>query len=166
MLKQNASCDASFWINTCASEIEEHLTEYFHLFATTVVADEIRYPLQVLGIQAQSSLRFNQWVQSGQVILQDPKSPVEWFQPGENAAIGLALEQGYLLLMDDANPYHRARAAGLKVIGTAEFVVLLFDHKRINYDTASLAIKRMRTSREQKRDAFVLLEHLARRKGK
>lgn len=165
MVKQNASLDASFWINCCAAGIIQFVSNYFQLFAPIIVATEIRYPLSVLGIQAASSVLFNTWVNSGQAILQDPQKPVNWFQQGENAAIALAVEQNYFLLMDDANPYHRAKSVGLKVIGTAEFIVLLFDHGHINYTAATDAVKQTQASKRQKRDALVALESLMRHKG-
>jgi predicted nucleic acid-binding protein len=166
MAKQNASLDASFWINACAGAVVEYLAAYFRLFTHMVVADEIRYPLTVLGIQAHSAVLFNEWVRTRKVLLQDPQAPMVWYQQGENAAIGLAVERNYLLLMDDANPYHRARSVGLKVVGTAEFVVLLFDQGQISYDDAVNAIKQTHASKNQKRDALIVMEMVARRKGK
>lgn len=164
MLKQNASLDASFWINACAGNISEFIPIYFHVFAPTIVAQEIRYPLEHLGLQAYSSLLFNKLVQSAEIRLHDAAVAVDWFQKGENAAIALALEQRYLLLIDDANPYHRAKASGLAVVGTAEFTILLFDHGRLNYSAATDAIKQMNASKQQKRNGLTVLEMLARRK--
>jgi predicted nucleic acid-binding protein len=132
MMKQNASMDASFWINACAGGIVDYVIDYFTLFVPEVVAQEIRYPLDVLGLHAFSPVRFNQWVNEGTVTVQDPASPVNWFQSGENAAVALAIECSYILLIDDANPYHRAKSAGLSVVGTAEFTVLLFDHGHLS----------------------------------
>lgn len=166
MLKQNASLDASFWINSCAGGIVQYVTDYFQVFVPGVVADEVLYPLNVLGMQAYSSILFNTWLEFGQIVLQEPHAPVDWFQAGENAAIALAKEQGYYLLMDDANPYHRVRSVGLHVIGTSEFAVLLFDHNRLSYTAATDAIKQTHASKKQKRDAMVVLETLVRRKGK
>lgn len=83
---------------------------------------------------------------------------------GENAAIALALEYDYFLLIDDANPYHRAKAAGLKVVGSNEFAVLLYDHGRITYKAASAAIRQTHASKKQKRLALVALETLNRYK--
>ena len=166
MVKQNASLDASFWINACAGNIIEFTLHYFYLFAPSIVAEEIRYPLHVLGMQATSSLLFNQWVGSGKIMLQEPNAPVDWFQQGENAAIALAVEQNYFLLMDDANPYHRAKSMGLNIIGTAEFTILLFDQGHLTYAAAVDAIKQARASKPQKRKGLTVLESLARRKGK
>ncbi len=165
MVKQNASVDASFWINACRGEIIAHVPAYFVLFAPNIVAAEVRYPQTVLGIAAHSSVIFDTWVAAGQVVIQDPQTPVDWFQVGENSAIALAIEQKYFLLMDDANPYHRAKAAGLSVVGAAELTVLCFDHGRISYIQAVDAIKQIRANKQLKRQSLTLLETLARRKG-
>ena len=164
MEKQNASLDASFWINAYNGEIVHLVPDYFRLFACGVVAEEIRYPLDVLGLSAAGPLLFNEWCRAGIITLQDPQTPVDWFQRGENAAIALAIEQGYFLLIDDANPYHMARSKGLKVVGTMDFAVLLYDHGRLSYDAALAAIQGARASKKQKRDAIVALETLIRRK--
>lgn len=164
-MNQNASLDASFWINACAGNVVQFVPRYFHLFTPDVVAREIRYPLDILGIEATSVTLFDKWCRQGKVVLQNPKLPVDWFQRGENAAIALAIEYHYFLLIDDANPYHRARAAGLKVIGTAEFVILLYDHARLAHQEATEAIKHTHASKKQKRQALITLETLARQKG-
>jgi hypothetical protein len=163
-MKQNASLDASFWINACEGNLVEFLPDYFFLFASSIVAREIRYPLDVLEIEAKTPLLFNQWCNSGQVDLQDPVSPVDWFQQGENAAIALAIEQGYFLLIDDTNPYHRAKSVGLKVIGTNDFAVFLVDQGRLSPKAATAAIKKMRTGKKQKQNALLAVESLSRRK--
>ena len=162
--KQNASIDASFWINICAAELVEFLSEYFILYSNSIVALEIRYPLDVLGIEAQTALLFNEWLRAGKVIMQDPAKPVNWFHEGENEAIALAIEHGYFLLMDDANPYHRAKAEGLRIVGSSEFAVLLYDHERITYETAVSSIRQTHASEKLKRLASVTLETLKRHK--
>jgi len=163
-VKQNASLDASFWINICAAGLAQFVSEYFTLFANSIVAQEIRYPLDMLGITSQAAVLFNAWIQFGKINLQDPARSIKWFQEGENAAIALAIEYDYFLLIDDANPYHRAKAAGLKVVGSNEFTILLYDHGRITYEAASTAIRQTHASKKQKRLALVTLETLKRYK--
>ncbi len=74
-MKQNASVDASFWINSCSANIIEFLPDYFQLYATSVIAKEVRYLLDELQIKAHSTTVFNRFVDVGFIILQDP-SPV------------------------------------------------------------------------------------------
>ncbi|MBE2197385.1 MAG: hypothetical protein IAE79_02165 [Anaerolinea sp.] len=94
-MKQNASMDASFWINVCVSNIAHFVSNYFQLFTPIIVAQEIRYPLDKLGIKAHTAMLFNEWVQAGKITLQEPATVVDWFQAGENAAIALTREQNY-----------------------------------------------------------------------
>lgn len=164
MVKQNASMDASFWINCCAGGIVQFVPAYFQLLVSTSVVNEIRYPFVSLGMKTYSVDTFEQWIGDGRIVLRDPALPTEWFQPGENAAIGLAVESDSWLLIDDANPYHRAKAFGLRVVGTADLTILLFDQGKITADIAFNALRAMRISRGQRRQALSLLETLIRRK--
>lgn len=165
MEKQNASLDASFWINAFDGGVVQFLPEYFNLFVCRVAAEEIRYPLDVLGIPAAAPSLFDQWCKSGTVALQDPQARVNWFQRGENAAIALAIEHGYFLLIDDASPYHFAKSQGLKVVGTMDLAVFLYDQGRLSYSAAVSTIKALRASEKLKREAMIALEIVARAKG-
>jgi len=166
MTKQNASLDASFWINAYDAGLARFLPDYFQLFVCSPVDKEIRYPLEVLGVkEAAGPSLFVEWCQSGIIILQEPQQPVDWYQAGENTAIALALEREYFLLIDDANPYHLAKSKGLKVIGTTDLAVFLYDQGRLTYTEATAAIEALRSSKKQKRDAMIALEILAREKG-
>lgn len=165
-MKQNASLDASFWINAFAAGLVQFLSDYFELFVCDEVAREITYPLDVLRIAgAAGPSLFRQWCSAGRITQQNPDQPVDWFQPGENAAIALAAEHGYWLLMDDANPYHQAKSKGLRVIGSAEFAVFLYDQDRLTYQQSLQALRQVRSSKAQRRDAQVVLESLARSRG-
>lgn len=161
-VKQNASFDASFWINTCNAGLIGFLFDYFRLFVCQVVVDEIRYPITHLGIEAACPSRLDEHIRSGQIVVQNPQQSVDWFQAGENAAVGLAIERGYVLLVDDANPFHFAKSKGLKVIGTLDLLVFLHDQNRLNYADAAAAIGRVRASKKQLRQAGIALELLAR----
>jgi len=97
--------------------------------------------------------------------LQDPQARVDWFQRGENAAIALAIERGYFLLIGDASPYHFAKSQGLKVVGTTDFAVFLYDQGRLSYLAAISTIKALRASEKLKREAMIALEILARARG-
>ncbi len=163
-MKQNASFDASFWINSCVAGIVTHVIDYFHLFVTDEVAREIRYPLAVLQMQSRTATLFDEWLAQGEIKLQNPKATVSWFQSGENAAIALAIEQDYFLLIDDANPYHRAKSVGLRVVGTSDFSVFLYDQGRIAYDGATEALRQMQISKKQRRVALMTLAELKRLK--
>ncbi len=161
-MKQNASLDASFWINVCAGKIEEHVVDYFQLFACDAVASEIRYPFDVFEIQSNSALKFIHWVEQKIIKVQNPKRPLSWFQSGENAAIALAIENDYFLLIDDANPYHRSKSVGIKIVGTADFIVFLYERSEITYQMAIESMQKIQVSKKLRRTAMIALETLKR----
>jgi predicted nucleic acid-binding protein len=108
---------------------------------------------------------FRRWRQSERLELQDPTRPVDWFHPGENAAIGLAQERGYVLLIDDQAPYHLAKARGLPVIASADFVVLLYVDQLLSYDDAEAILVRSGIAKHLKRATMMALAFLAQQRS-
>lgn len=134
------------------------------MYVPPSVAAEIRYPLDVLGIHTYSASLFNRWVHEKLIHIQEPLTTADWYQQGKNDAIALAKELNGFLLIDDANPYHRAKSLGLQVVGSAELTILLYDHDRLSYDLAIEAIQQTHASKKQKRVGLMFLEALSRRK--
>ncbi len=165
MKKQDASLDASFWINAHHDGLVDHLPIYFDLFAATIVVQEIEYVAPGLTLPTAAGRTFRQWRESGKVIRQEPAQPVDWFHPGENAAIGLARERGYALLIDDQAPYHFAKAHGLPAIASTDFVVLLYLDDLLSYDGAMALLARSDAGVHLKRAAMVALGYLSRQRG-
>ena len=62
---------------------------------------------------------------------------------GERAAINLALERKFLLLIDDWRPYEAAQAAGAEVVNSLAYLVALYEQKRITLERALQALARM-----------------------
>jgi len=164
-LKQPASLDSSFWINACTAGIVEFLPDYYDLFACQAVADEVLYPLRLLGMPVVAAERFQAWLDAGRIVLHEPAAPLEWFQIGENFAAALARERGYRLLIDDENPYHFAKAHGLRVLGTPDFVVALYYHRRLSYEQAERILTRSGAARHLRRAALFILGTLAQERG-
>lgn len=77
----------------------------------------------------------------------------------------LAIDGNYVLLIDDQNPYHFARSRGLRVVNSADFVVLLYRVGKLNYTAAESTIGRLGLGRHLARTALAALGTLARRKG-
>lgn len=167
-MKRDASLDSSFWITACGVGVTEFLLEYYRLFACQVVADEILYPLRKWKMPTEASERFQTWLEAGHITVQDPTMPLEWFQVGENSAAALARERGYRLLIDDQNPYHFARAHGVMVVGTADFIVGLYLQKRLTYQQALEMLgylTRFDTAEKLVRTAMAVLGEIARGRG-
>jgi predicted nucleic acid-binding protein len=165
MGKQNAVLDASFWINAHHGGLLDHLPDYFNLFAPTAVIQEIEYAPPGVGQLTPAGETFRRWRQSEQLKVQDPTKSVDWFHPGENAAIGLAQERGYALLIDDQAPYHLAKARGLPVIASADFVILLYADRLLSYDAAEAILVRSGIAKHLKRAAMTALGFLAQQRS-
>lgn len=160
-----ASLDASFWINSHQVGLTSFLPEYFQLFVCAEVEREILYPLTTQGLPVPAALQFQEWCAGKIIIRQSPAKPVDWYHVGENAAIALAIDNQYVLLLDDQNPYHFARAHNLKVVSSADFVVLLYVANRLSHVVAEATISRLGLGKHLARTALTVLAALAQRRG-
>ncbi len=165
MALQKASLDASFWINAYQSGLTPFLPDYFRLFVCSAVEREILHPLTVKGLPVAAALQFRDWCDKGTIVQQDPTLAVDWYHAGENAATALAIENDYVLLIDDQNPYRFARSRGLKVVNSADFVVLLYNAGRLAYTTAESTLGGLGLGKHLARTALAALGTLAQRKG-
>jgi len=165
MALPKASLDASFWINAHQAGLIPFLPEYFQLFVCSEVEREILHPLTTKGLPVPTALQFQEWCEAKIITRQEPSRPVDWYHVGENAAIALAIESDYVLLIDDQNPYHYARSKGLKVVNSADFVVLLYHVGKLSYTAAESTIGRLGLGKHLARTALATLGMLAQRKG-
>ncbi len=167
-MKQVASLDSSFWITACGVGVIEFLLDYYRVFACQAVADELLYPLRAWEMPTMASERFQSWLDAGNIALQEPSAPLEWFQVGENFAAALARERNYRLLIDDQNPYHFAKAHGVICVGTADFIVGLYLQERIAYRQALemlASLTRFNTAKKLVRTAMAILGEIAQARG-
>jgi predicted nucleic acid-binding protein len=161
-----ATLDTSFWINAFRAGLLIRLGELFHLAVTDAVVEEIRYPARQLGIPAPDTAMLEEWLASGKLRRENPRRVLPLFGPGEAAAIALAEEQGYLLLMDDGRPYQYAKARGLRVVGTPDLVVVLYDRQYVTLQEARTMLRSLwGVSGRIREAAGALLEGIARARG-
>jgi len=165
MTLPKASLDASFWINAHQAGLTPFLPEYFQLFVCSEVEREILHPLTTKGLPVAAALQFQEWCEAKIITRQELAQPVDWYHVGENAAIALAIDGHYVLLIDDQNPYHFARSRGLRVVNSADFAVLLYHAGKLSYTAAESTIVRLGLGRHLARTALAVLAALARRKG-
>ena len=89
---------------------------------------------------------------------------------GERAAINLALERRWLLLIDDWRPAEAARAAGLTALSSVLYVVRLFDEGRRTteevLDAFAFMVRRNSIRSEYLLSALNMVAEIRRRKGK
>jgi ribosomal protein L27 len=83
---------------------------------------------------------------------------------GKLGGNGLKIASGLIFIYDDANPYHRAKSVGLRVVGTSDFSIFLYDQGRITYDEATEALRQVQISKKQRRVAMMTLAELKRLK--
>ncbi len=165
MPQLNVSLDASFWINAYRGGLVNYLSDYFTLFVPQVVANEIERPSAITGLPTAAGLKFREWRLRGHITIQNPQQSVDWFHAGENAAIGLAIEQHYWLLIDNGQPYRFSLAQGLTVIKTPDLALFLFDAGKLSYQETYQAIHRLQINKKLARSVLIALEELARSKG-
>jgi predicted nucleic acid-binding protein len=165
MNRRSAVLDASFWINACQVGLVRFLPDYFCLFVCSAVETEILHPLVTKGLPVPAAVQFRTWREDGKITLQDPARPVDWLHIGENAAIALALEQGYVLLVDDQHAYHRARAHEVVAINSADFGVMLYAADRLDYAQAKSILSSLEVGKHLYRTAMAALGILARQRG-
>lgn len=160
-----AVLDASFWINASRSGLLQYLPEYFLLTAPLRVAAE----LTALLPQPQppvTAVTFAEWQQRGLIQIVAPQQTLQQFDAGENEAIALAQERGWVLLIDNSVPRDWSRGPmGLRVIDSPAFAVFLYDQGRLDYGRVTIALAGSRAARRVVREALILLAELARRKG-
>jgi predicted nucleic acid-binding protein len=158
--------DTSFWINAFRAGLLIWLVELFRLAVTDAVVEEIRYPVRHLGVPAPDTAVLEAWLASGKLRRENPSRALPLFGPGEAAAIALAEEQGYFLLMDDGRPYQYAKARGLRVVGTPDLVVVLYDRQHVTLQEARTVLRSLLgVSTRTLEAAGVLLEGIATARG-
>jgi predicted nucleic acid-binding protein len=156
--------DASFWINAVRAGIVASLTDYFSLAVPPRVAAELTTLLGVPHPPAPSVI-FQEWQQRGLIESVAPERMVEQFEAGENEAIALARERGWVLLIDNSAPRDWSRGPlGLRVVDSPAFAVFLYDQGRLDYQEVTAALARSQAARRIVREALILLAEVARRK--
>jgi predicted nucleic acid-binding protein len=123
-----ATFDSSFWVH--ALDLIEFLLSDFELICTKAVEDE-------LGRDNPTSRRLKALLADKAIKRAAPRSEkITLYGDGERAAINLALERKFLLLIDDWRPYEAAQAAGVGVVNSLAYLVGLYEQKRITLEQA------------------------------
>ena len=129
-----ATFDSSFWVHAVYLDLIEFLLADFELTCTKAVEDE-------LGHDNPTSRRLKGLLTDKSIKRAAPKSEkIKLYGDGERAAINLALERKFLLLIDDWRPYEAAQAAGVEVVNSIAYLVGLYEQKRITLERALYAL--------------------------
>lgn len=124
-MKKQATFDSSFWAHAVYLDLTAFLLDDFELFCTPAVAQE-------LGHDNPTSLKLKALLTDGRIGRATPRrETVARYGKGERAAINLALEKKWLLLIDDGKPYEAAQQVGVEVTPSLVYLVWLYDQDRI-----------------------------------
>jgi predicted nucleic acid-binding protein len=131
-----ATFDSSFWVHVVYLDLIEFLLSDFELICTKAVEDE-------LGRDNPTNRRLRALLADRSIKRAAPRSEkIKLYGDGERAAINLALERKFLLLIDDWRPYEAAQAAGVEVVNSLAYLVGLHEQKRITLERALHALAR------------------------
>ena len=137
-MKQNATLDASFWINLVAARLLAHLLDDFDLWVPEAVASE-------LPDSYASGALLRELISEGLVRTIGPTTAaLQRFGPGEREAIGVASEhRDWALLLDDVRPFRAAQELGLDPICSPAYAASLYARKLLDGPEALLALARL-----------------------
>ena len=131
-----ATFDSSFWVHAVYLDLIEFLLSDFELICTKAVEDE-------LGHDNPTSRRLKALLADRSIKRAAPRSEkIKLYGDGERAAINLALERKFLLLIDDWRPYEAAQSAGVEVVNSLAYLIGLYEQKRITLERALHALAR------------------------
>lgn len=164
----DASLDTSFWNIASQIGVVPYLFSYFRVHYCKVVEQEIvtTDPGETPLVYPQAML-FMVLKEDGRLHQQEPNRPSTLFGVGEAHAITLALEQSWLLLINDARPLAFAQSLGIPCIAVPDFCVFLYAQGKITYAATQGYLKRlsMTTSPTLIQQAETIVSIMAQEKG-
>jgi predicted nucleic acid-binding protein len=123
-----ATFDSSFWVHAVYLDFVDFLLSDFELVCTKAVENE-------LGRDNPTSRRLKDLLTDKKIKRVEPRSEkIKLYGDGERAAINLAMERKFLLLIDDWRPYEAAQAAGVEVIDSLAYMIGLYEQRRISLE--------------------------------
>ena len=137
MGKQPAVMETSFWVLGHRIDILSYLTRFFTIFVPQAVRVEIlasdpRYPQRIYGYQEMFHLLETQ----GLLSPCKPTRRLSQFHAGEAAALAMALEKEWWLLINEQRALSFARQQAIKAVTVPEFIVYLYDRHILSYRSA------------------------------
>jgi len=139
-VKQGATFDSSFWINSHRSGLLPYVLERYDVSFCRDVATELD-PTFPSGAQFWSLVALNKLVEVNPVDIL-----INEFGRGERAAISLAVEnREWILLIDDLRPFQLAARLGVNAVCTPVLVVDLFSVERLDAKEALVILARLAT---------------------
>jgi predicted nucleic acid-binding protein len=137
MEKQPAVIDTSFWVLGHRVDVLSYLFRFFTVYVPDAVRVELiapdpRYPQRVYGYQELFRLLEGQ----GVLLCHNPTQPLPQFHAGEAAAVALAQQEDWWLLLNEQRALAYARQQALKAVTVPEFIVYLYEAQLLSYRSA------------------------------
>jgi hypothetical protein len=166
--EEPAVLDTSFWTVGHRADVLPYLFDYFSIHAPPAVRDEIlaadpTHPRRVYGYAA----LFRLLEEQGLLLVEEPAAPQLRFGLGEAAALALAGERQWRLLINDWRPMLSATQREIRVVSVPSFIFLLYEREVISLAGAQrkLDLIAANTSPAVIRPIRRILRRLARRRG-
>lgn len=137
MRKQSAVMETFFWVLGHRVDVLSYLFPFFTVFVPEAVRVEVlapdpRYPQRVYGYQEMFRLLEGR----GALSIRNPTQRWPQFHAGEAAALALAQEEAWWLLINEQRALTSARQRGLKAVTVPEFIVYLYQAHLLSYQSA------------------------------
>jgi predicted nucleic acid-binding protein len=168
MQKQCAVMETSFWVLGHRVDVLSYLFRLFTVFVPEAVRVEVlaadpRYPQRVYGYQEM----FRRLEAQGALASRNPTQALPQFHAGEAAALALAHEEAWWLLINEQRALTFARQRGLKAVTVPEFIVYLYQARLLSYRSALIKLDEIapNTGRQVMQAARHTLLALAQRRG-
>jgi predicted nucleic acid-binding protein len=168
MEKPAAVIDTSFWVLGHRVDVLSYLFRFFTVIVPGTVREELlapdpRYPQRVYGYQEMFRLLEGQ----GVLMNHNPEQPLLQFHAGEAAALALAQEQGWWLLINEQRVLTFARQRALKAVTVPEFIVDLYQVHLLSSRSTLVKLEGIaaNTGQQVMQAAWHAFEALAYRRG-
>lgn len=148
--KVNAVIDSSFWINLSKVNLTKFLLDYFTLYSTTRVKEEIFDFYKKKGYFSKDSYLFKLYLEADFIILKDPKEITLKIKQelskdsGELYSVALLKEIGGVFLTDDKGPFNFCKNNNLFAITSVYFIVRLYKDNIISKEKATSLIMQLK----------------------
>ncbi len=148
--KVNAVIDSSFWINLSRVDLTKFLLDYFAIYSTIKVKEELFDFYERKGYFSKDSYLFKLYLEADFIILKDPKEITLKIKQelskdsGELYCAALLKEIGGVFLTDDKGALNFCKNNNLFAITSVYFIVRLYKDNLISKEKAKFSIMQLK----------------------
>jgi predicted nucleic acid-binding protein len=148
--KVNAVIDSSFWINLSKVDLNKFLLDYFNLYSTIKVREELFDFYEKNNYFSKDSYLFKLYLEADLITLKEPKeislsiSKELSKNSGELFSTALLKEINGVILVDDKGALNFCKKNNLFAITSVYFIVRLYKDKYITREKAEFSINQLK----------------------